>query len=232
MAITFDATANGNTGATSITFSHTLGSLTNGVIVVAVSFVSLSTQTNLTGITYNGVTMTHVDGYEVNDAVTFATAIYVLATDGIVAAGAHNVVVSFDGTTDAVAGSLSFSGVDQSTPVIAGHSGANHAASGSTMSATITSAANEMLVACVSVLTGTSPTADGSQTEKWNTTSPNALTGAGDYKTASGSSETMQWTGNSLGSWSVTAISLKVASAGLFDKRYFKNQAVNRASTY
>ncbi len=215
MSIAFDATATGNGQLTSVTFSHTLGSLTNGVIVVSASHVSGGGATNLTGITYNGVSMSRVDGYDVANNVTCSTTIYILATDGVVAAGAHNVIVTFDGNTDCVAGSLSFSGVDQATPVSVSHFGNSHGTSAqSTWSTTITSLSGEMVVGCLSLITGSAPVADGSITEKWNGAAPNFGTGAGGYKAASGTSETMQWTGNAIGSWSVTAASLKVASAG------------------
>lgn len=102
MAIAYDATASGSTVfGTSATWSHTCTGSDR------VLYVAASAGVTITGITYNGVSLTILAG-----SGTGA----VLARLVAPATGANNVVVS-TGSSEEIAGvSASYTGVDQTTP--------------------------------------------------------------------------------------------------------------------
>lgn len=117
MAIALDTNSNSGeqTSVSSVTYSHTTGTLTNGAI-----FVRTSTRGGAIGaltissVTYNGVglSLIRADTYSDVDAGQLRTEIWGLANP---ASGANNVVVTFGGTvTRTVVYTATYSGVDQS----------------------------------------------------------------------------------------------------------------------
>lgn len=116
MAIAFDTTGTAGTSSTSpITWTHIMGTVSNGFLVVGVA-VNSATQSTVTAVTFNGVSMTNMKALQGTDGA--------LGTDevslwGLInpAAGSHTVSATATlGTLPDFAGvSVSYSGVNQST---------------------------------------------------------------------------------------------------------------------
>lgn len=107
MAITFDASANGNTGVvtpeTTLTFAHTVGSGSNRALFVFVAFATP------TSVTFNGVNMTlALSASETYSASTYPGSLWFLPNP---ASGTHNVVVTLASSNFFCAASASFFGV-------------------------------------------------------------------------------------------------------------------------
>lgn len=108
MAIVRDATGNGNTVGTSLTFAHTCtGSSGLGLFVAVLN----SGNVTPTSVTYNGVAMAFV----VRRTASFSQgmSIWFLASP---ATGTHNVVVTFAGSQSILAFSASYTGVSSTQP--------------------------------------------------------------------------------------------------------------------
>jgi fibronectin type 3 domain-containing protein len=143
----------GALGASSLSWSHTVGSGSNPVLVVGV--VGGCTPS----VTYAGVSMTHAGQVFNNNQSPETTDLFVLTAP---ATGKNTVQVSYSGcTSDVEAGSISFTGVNQSTPLA--HVTTNYG-SGSSAAVTVTSASGDMVVDVVG--TGSAITSS-SQTLLW-----------------------------------------------------------------
>ncbi|KKK75169.1 hypothetical protein LCGC14_2876440, partial [marine sediment metagenome] len=106
IAISFDATADsGVTGNTTLTYSHTVGTIDNTYLLVGVSATG---GTDPSGVTYNGVAMTKITSGSSNSTVNVS--IWGLAAP---TTGANNVVVTFAGAVDMVGGSVSYHKAEQ-----------------------------------------------------------------------------------------------------------------------
>ena len=99
--------------ASSITVSHTTGSGSNRLMLVGISYNNDDYET-VTGVTYNGTSLTQVG--TVNNSDDARVCIYSLVAPD---SGTHNVIINFsDALNDgAIAGVVTFTGVDQSTPL-------------------------------------------------------------------------------------------------------------------
>ena len=123
------------------------------------------------------------------------------------ASGTANVVVTLSGSTAAVAGSISFNGVDQTTPL-----GAFASASGnSTIPSVFVSTPNAATVVDTLAANGdaVSAAAAAGQASQWNVTTGAATTnviGAGSTKATTGASLTMSWTLAAAKTWTLGAI--------------------------
>ena len=103
MAIAFDATSNGGTTGTSLTFSHTTSG-TNRLLMVYTFFDN----DTITGVTYNSVSMTKLDQI---DFTTNRIAAWILVDP---ASGANDIVVSSSSSTPINAQGVSYTGCAQS----------------------------------------------------------------------------------------------------------------------
>jgi len=135
-AIAFDSAATKTaTNAASASWSHTVGSGTNNVLIVGLATEDTSTTSlAVSAITYNGVAMTAVPSSTATagSSTLDRTQLFYLLNP---AAGAHTVAVTFGGAVNGVsAGSVSLSGVAQSAPTAAA---INTATSGTAISASV-----------------------------------------------------------------------------------------------
>lgn len=113
MAIAFDNATSGTFGANvaSKTLSHTVNSNSNGILFVGVAMSGAVTTDIVTGITYNGVSMTKVaDGLGHTGNLGDVTVYYLLAP----ASGANNVIVSFSPNNGGAVQVISYTGAKQS----------------------------------------------------------------------------------------------------------------------
>lgn len=106
MAIAFDASATGVTGSgTSLTFSHTC----TGSNLILVCYADHGSGVNITGVTYNGTSMTAVDTVLSGDGEKMDS-FYLIAPS----TGANNVVISAASATLIIGASGSYTGAKQS----------------------------------------------------------------------------------------------------------------------
>jgi hypothetical protein len=160
----------------------------------------------VSSITYNGVPLTFVGAINNtrsgdDDARVEIWRLVAPAT------GTHNVVVTFSASLlqQAVAGVMTFTGVNQSTPLGPFASNENDP---SPATVVVSSAANELVFGVVASEYG-AITTDAGQTERWNRRVGTTDTyGAGSTKTGA-SSVTLRWTLTSTPHWAAAGVSIK-----------------------
>lgn len=227
MAVAFDATAN-TSGllAQSFTFAHTCTG-TNLLLVVCIEWTDTSISgASLTSVTYNGVALTFLTS---NGAGIGLNEIWYLIAPST---GANNVVVTFTNivpaegpSTNAVCGSMSFTGVDQTTPL--GTPGAATANS-TAPSVTITGASannfvfDSLLVSSANLAQPTI-TVNASQLQRWQTKIGGGtvrIAGAGSTKASTAGAVTMSWTLSAARNWATIAVEvLEVAAVSTARQR-------------
>ncbi len=112
MAIVFNSTQN-TTSATGTSVSQSFTNTSGDYLVVQVGSNSAVSESNITGVTYAGVSMTKIQYYK-NTAKNTATWLYVLPAP---ATGANNITVSATSSMLIQIHGISFTGVNQSTTV-------------------------------------------------------------------------------------------------------------------
>lgn len=208
MAATFDAKSGTGTNvvnATSVTVSHTCGASATALFVLVAYWSLSATQQDLTGVTYNGVSLTKVGASSRSNGQDIVE-IYALAGP---ATGTHNIVASFRNSSAGNAGGvqgISFSGTPTSggsgtlwADFTSGQTASN--AANSSLSVPNNTSANA-IVDAVAVGTAATPTM-GTQTNRTLAASGNANgEGAGASYLAPGptGSQTMNWTFSSTSS--------------------------------
>src|SRR5579864_2513574 len=179
----------GALGASSLSWSHTVGSGSNRALVVGVVGACVPS------VTYGGVALTHVGQVYSNNFAPSSTDLFVLVAP---ATGTNTVQVSYSGcTSDVEAGSISFTGVNQSTPLA--HVTTNFG-SGTNPGVTVTSASGDMVVDVVgngSAITSSSQSLRWVKNQNGNTAHGNGAqsTAAGAASVTMGYSVTADWWG-------------------------------------
>ncbi|HSX28216.1 MAG TPA: hypothetical protein VLF60_02090 [Candidatus Saccharimonadales bacterium] len=190
MAIAFDAVGpssagTGTANTTSITWNHTCTG-SNLLLVVGVG-VGSGLATTTTSVTYNSVSMTSAGKvYSDNQTDGYVELFYLAGP----ATGSNAVVVTCSVAKDLTGGSMSFTGVDQSTPVT---NAVTAFGTGTAPSVTVTSASGNVVIDAA--VSGSAFSSSG-QTLRWNK-NLNVTSGAGNsaQSTANGaSSVTMSYT--------------------------------------
>lgn len=202
--------------ASTLTFSHTVSSGYNRLLMVGISTGATSSNgTNaatVNSVTYGGVALTLVGS--VNAGGNVRTFMYALVNPTV---GAANVVVTTSATTPVVAGATSFSGVHQTTPYGTFYSNSTTSNASSASVTGISSAADELVYDVIAVdVDNSAPGAlaiGSGQTSRWNVTGATTrrVTGAGSTKVGSTSaSMSRTWSGGQ--QYAMGAVSLKPAS--------------------
>lgn len=144
--------------STGLTFSH---DATGASLLMVYAGSRGSGGPTVTGVTFNGVSMTLVDGGV--EAQTGGYWYYLLAP----ATGAHNVVVSFSGTVNAGGTAVNLSGTSTTVPI--GGYGKTQFNGGTTATRNTICVATSILLAGFSLTnSGNAITVDGSQTSDSN----------------------------------------------------------------
>jgi hypothetical protein len=220
----------GGLPARTFTWSHTLGGGDSQALVVGVSTYSTLAVLPLVRVTGVRIVETNQaltrvdDGLGVSSDSKAGVDMFIIK-EPLPAPGTYTIEVSLGaGVEYAVGGSVSFNGVNQTTPNRAFVAATNRATGTSTNPAitTVPSASNEIVVDTVSTAFGTPPnilTPNASQTERWNgkfcdgpppANEPDLTLnsiGAGSTKPGSATT-TMSWTQNNSQPWVIEAISL------------------------
>ena len=206
-AIVRDATALSVGTNTTFTYAHTIGVGMDRVLIVGVS--CYNSNKAVTACTYSGLALTRVGfqdgGGGSNDR---RMEMWRLINPPV---GTANVSVTFSSSAKAVIGSVSFFGVNQTTP-----NGSFVSAGASTNLATLTvpSAAGELVVDCMAVQgNAATATVGAGQTHLWNDFSrSNGGAVVGCSSTEPGAaSVAMTWSLSGVDYWVTGAVSLKPA---------------------
>ena len=120
--IAIDSQSSGSAdGASSLTFSHTIGGGSNRILVVGVSIETCNPYETVSSITYGGKTLTYLNSAQVtsSNACRGRVELYYLLEADMPGAGPFNVVVTATGWCDALAaGATSLRGVAQQAPEV------------------------------------------------------------------------------------------------------------------
>jgi uncharacterized repeat protein (TIGR01451 family) len=195
-----------------LSFAHTPGVGTNRLLLVSIGLGNTtSTDTSapgvVTGVTFGGVAMTQVD---IRYAGAVRMYVYRLVNPP---SGAGNVVVSIGTKTSSVSASATtFNGVNQDNPL--GAASGSTATSGTSLSTTYYSAANEVIYSTAAIDEGSlinqSISTNAGQTQLAVNSGFNFVSTATSIK-AGAPSVTLSYNGGSSEEWVVSAVSLKPA---------------------
>lgn len=209
-AITTGTSSSAGTGtittATSLTWSHTIGSGSNGILLVNVAIYDDKAAVQVNSVTYGGTSLTRLGS--VAGARTRAEMWYLKAP----ASGTANIVVTLSAAANFTAGATTFFNVDHTTPFGAPVTGIG---SGDP-SLTVASAPGELVVDVIADrdIDGTGSVTVGANQSplwvQWNGNTSADATGACSSE-AGAASVTMSWTttGGGAGEWAAVAVSLK-----------------------
>jgi len=203
--IAFDEASQGfNTGGTSFTWQHSIGSGSNRLLVVGVSLWTGSA--TVSDVTYGDVHLTRIG--TVAEGSSAVSELWYLGEYSIAYSATQVIKVTLSQGSDAVGGSTSWTGVNQSNPICT-----YAAKSGNSFnpSVDISCATGEVVVDNLATYIGGTLTPDDGQFQKYSPTN-GSLRGAGSYKFAAGTT-TMSWTRSTSERWAIIAASLQSATA-------------------
>ena len=202
--VAVDATSTGTSTGGDFSVSHTTSG-TDRLMLVGVS-MNLGGSQTVSSVTYNGDSLSLVGVEEAGDA---RIEIWALLAPEVVTS---NVDIAFSSPTDGnTAGVMTFTGVDQSTPL--GAFASDFGYGESTASATVISAADELVFGVVSI---DDPnfrvlTEGAGQTERWEL---DGFQTTGGGSTAPGAeSVNMSWTWPASDNWAAGGVSIKPSAA-------------------
>lgn len=203
---TFDAASSAELeNGSSKSFSHTVGSGSNRLLIVGISWYDPNSGASITSVVYNGTeTLTKLDHANTSPSGDGRGEIWYRVNPS---SGAHNIVVTFStGGQYATIGAVSVADANQSTPF---GTPAKATGTGTSASVNVTSADDELVIAVLDYAsTSQTTTVTGTGTSRWTKLSSNTEAGAG--QTAPGaSSVTAGWTLSGSSAWDIIGVSIK-----------------------
>lgn len=209
IAIDNVSTASGaNSNVNTLSWSHTVRSGQNGILIVALSQRDGTTAT--TGVWYGGTLLTQIGGQAATGSQSRTDLWYMLAPP----AGTANIFVALLTSKRIVASAISFTGVNQTTPL-----GTFVGATGQSTTATVnvSSKPGELVLDTVTTSGDANIlTANAGQTERWDlfsgTGDLNNVRGGGSTE-AGAASVTMSWTLGASKVWAIGAVAIKPAAS-------------------
>ncbi len=195
MAIGYDNASSvmANAGSGGCSWSHTIGSGSNRILLVFLFFQEQEASPTSITITYNSVAMTLVGRFDTGQ-FDRTLAIYMLKESQLPTTGSYTVSFSF-GATEYYAGggAVSFDGVDQTTAAHNYNEQYQAATVGQVASFDVTSAVNEVCVAMI--VAQTAETLTDNNTNRWNRWDvTGVLTGHMGSSKAGAATTTFTWT--------------------------------------
>lgn len=149
MSVAVNNSGGGYTAGNSHTQSFTVGSGSDRVLIVG----AMTQGGSVTGVTYNGVSMTLLTSQNTTGGMEFSSIYYLVNPPS----GAHNIVVSATGASYTFAAAADYTGVDQTTPLPTSNTAFSDSTSGSPFSVSLTTTVdNSWLVGCFNVNLSTS----------------------------------------------------------------------------
>lgn len=192
--ITFDSAASGSNIGTSLSWSHTVGSGADRILVVGLASSTGVPYPSAISVTYGGQPLTR----QVLSTPLSPPNIEIWTLVAPVT-GTATIVAMFPGVPDIAGGSVSFSGVDQVTPIRANNSAKAAANMGSgTISTSVTSTPGDVVIDALAAFTS-GPAAETpamGQTLRWNGGFGGGLSGVfgnGSTKPGAAGSTTVTW---------------------------------------
>lgn len=215
--VTFDAKTSLFTDVTNtpLTFSFTVGTISNAALVVPVMFGGAALPAGLAA-TYNGASMTQITGTNTgtNGGCSCAGVIFAILLGNNTSAS-HTVSISWTGAVEAHAGAVSFSGVDQTSIAVAFPHGTfvvQNTVAASPATGPVTSAANNMVVAMATLQCCSWGTISGTTIANAPITGPQLIEAANYTAGAATVNPSLGFTGGTT-PWSFIATDI-LASAG------------------
>jgi hypothetical protein len=211
--VAVDTVTSGQGLAATITVSHTTSG-TDRLMLVGISATQYTASAPaISTVTYNGVALSFVGTLNGGGSYGETVWIYQLVAP---ATGTFNVVASFSTapSNGAVVAAVTFTGVNQSTPLGTFASAAG--ISGTTASVNASSASGELVFDTIAYWGCNSVTVGAGQTQQWNVNYcvPGHITGAGSTKPGA-ASVTMSWTLQYSSSWTIGAVPIKPAGCSV-----------------
>lgn len=204
MAIAHISTSELNTvtTSTSYTWSHTIASGSDRILVVGVALLDTGSDT-VTGVTFDSVDMTRA----VAETGTHAASVYLYyLVEPNVTTG--DVVVSLSSSVKGHGGAMNYTGVSQSSPIGATAT----AAPSSTLNADLTMTTendNSFVVDCVTVVSTSQNITRDTDTLRWRKSDTGGTPAGGDESVASAGSYTASWTApTSSDDWSMSGVEI------------------------
>lgn len=202
MAIAFDATAgSGGDNLASVSFSHTCTG-SDRLLLIAIHCLQLTGQVG-SSVTYNGVAATFVK-QTVNQGNRYMELWRLIAP----ATGANTLAVTFSASMNNVnVQAISFTGVDQTTPLGTSVAGAGNS---TTPSVSVSAATNDLVFDAVTIEHAGTFTVGTGQTSRYN-----GIVAGGGFNKAAGSTEpgaasvTMDWSDTIGGNWVQIGVPIK-----------------------
>lgn len=165
MAVLYDAESSSNTGnapASTLSWSHTMGSGAEGALVVAVDYPDPDTS-YITGVTFDSVALTYIGHSFAGPGVNNGRGVemwYLLNPTS----GTHNIVVSSTDSVPMGAGAISATGVSS-----IGTYSTNNSTSATSLSVTTSSGSGDMVVGAAASRSSGTLGQGGSQTQRYST---------------------------------------------------------------
>ena len=219
--VVVDATSTVFTGAnvTTLTVSHTTGNAANRLMLVGISDRENAGLT----VTYDGDPLEEY-GHQVSSTNARTHIFYMINPPS----GTFDVVVTATSNSfkrGCIVGVMTFSGVDQNTPL-----NTYASALGTTANPTLSNiptATNELVFNVVALQNQNLTAVGTDQTSRWNIASGNEMRGGGSTKPGTGATTSMSWTAVA-DDWSMSAVSIKpvpIADLGI-------TKTVNNSTPY
>jgi uncharacterized repeat protein (TIGR01451 family) len=204
-SITVSGAATSSSGTGTLTFSHSTGSGTNRLLVVGVAYSSSATGPTITSVTFNGTSNYLINaGTLIANGTTRRIEIFYMVNPPLSTTG--NVVVTFPtGISSAVAGAVTFAGVNQTAPI---RTFTSNTGSDAAPTVNVATSAGDLVFDTV-VVGNATLTPDGSQSSLWNVLQSANIRGAASTKAATTSSTTMSWTAGSSQTWAIGAVAIE-----------------------
>jgi len=218
-SIAFDANRSGNNagGSASVSWSHTTGSGSNRIMLVGVSI--RTTTVSVSSIAYGVQSLTFIRA-DTHASATIRSELWYLVAPS---SGTATVTVTLSGTSKAVGGSSTYTGVNQTSPIDV-NDGTTGTSTSPSRSVTV-STANSWLLGHPAISgSGQTVSLEGSgQTMRWdNVTSGGSAAsrnrGHGSSKGPVGTgSQTMSWTLSASADWAVSVAAFRPAAASNYN---------------
>lgn len=187
--------------AKSLSWNHTVGSNSNRLLLVSVSFYGSST--SITSITYGTASLTRIGG--IKDINQDQSEMWYLINP---TSGTATIKVNFSTYVYPVGGATSWSGVDQTAPLSNYTTASGYSKNPSVNVVSKTGAVVEDNLAAYS---SSSPTVGSGQTQLWNTVASSVELGASSTKPGA-DSVTMSWTFSLSRYWAIGGVSINPAA--------------------
>ncbi len=196
----------------SMSWSHTIGSGNNRILIVSVDVFKGSggsEATTVRSVTYGGVTLTtplETGYYSTNPKVRS----YVFCFLNPVS-GTNQIRVNFEGNTVAIGGSVSYYNVDQSSPIIDSKTNTGSASIASTTTITASGSYQKVLfghIGAYRINTGTLSITE-TQVNRWSQTGLQQYAGVGSERTPTSGDVSASWTLSATANYVTIAVLLR-----------------------